>query len=59
MAGKTGGRGEGSREAGSQRPGCGRAAGPRSRRPGSGRRAARGARSAKSRLVGLRGPAGN
>lgn len=56
MAGRTGDRGEGSTEAGSQRPECGRAGEPRSKRPGSGRTAGRGARSAKSRLVRLRGP---
>jgi len=59
MAGRTGGKGEGSTEAGSQRPECGRAGEPRSRRPGSGRRAARGGRSARSRLVRLRGPVDN
>lgn len=59
MAGRTGGREEGSTEAGSQRLECGRAGEPRSRRPGSGRTAGRGAHSAKSRLVRLRGPAEN
>lgn len=59
MAGRTGDRGEGSTEAGSLRPECGRAGEPRSRRPGSGRTAGRGAHSAKSRLVRLRGPAEN
>lgn len=48
-----------STEAGSPRPECGRAGEPRSRRPGSGRTAGRGAHSAKSRLVRLRGPAEN
>lgn len=59
MEGRTGGKGEGSTEAGSQRPECGRAGELRSRRPGSGRRAGRGAHSAKSRLVRLRGPEEN
>ena len=59
MAGRTGGKEGGSTEAGSQRPECGRAGEPRSRRPGSGRTAGRGAHSAKSRLVRLRGPAEN
>lgn len=59
MAGRTGDRGEGSTEAGSQRPECGRAGEQRSRRPGSVRTAGRGAHSAKSRLVRLRGPAEN
>lgn len=56
---KTVDRGVESREAGSLRPECGRAGEPRSRRPGSGRTAGKGARSAKSRLVRLRGPAEN
>lgn len=59
MAVKTVDRGVESREAGSLRPECGRAGEPRSRRPGSGRTAGKGARSAKSRLVRLRGPAEN
>lgn len=57
MAGTTADREVGSTEAGSLRPGCGRAGEPMSRRPGSGRTAERGARSAKSHLVRQRGPA--
>lgn len=46
---RTGGKGEGSTEAGSRRPECDRAGEPRSRRPGSGKKVGRVAHSAKSR----------
>lgn len=59
MAETTGDKVEGSTEVGSPRPECGKAGEPRSRRLGSGRTAGRGAHSAKSRLVRLRGPAEN
>lgn len=59
MAGTTVDKEGGSTEAGSPRPECGKAGEPRSRRLGSRRTAGRGAHSAKSRLVRLRGPAEN
>lgn len=53
---KTGDKEEGSRAAGSPRPGCGRAGEPRSRTPGSARRAGRAVRSERSSTARPIGP---